>query len=199
MAFVLSYLNTILFGLVSLGICVLMMFLIAMPSFQGYVVFLLTVGIGMSVVTLMAFSAAVNADTNSQNVNATSSNLATLSACPDYWSSTWGTAAAAGPSSGSASASNILISCSSTNQLLDPITGNATQINLIAWVNGVDSCSNTNQMPQKISLGAQVDNQNDATICAFVQSSTNGTTLGTQYIPWTRVRPFCPANKPYPQ
>jgi hypothetical protein len=180
----LSHLNTLLFGLISLGICVLMMFFIAIPAFQGYVIFCLTVGIGLAIVTLMAFSAVVNEETVGDGVDDEHMNIS-LVTCPDYWSSTW--------QPEGRGRSNVVTSCSPSNQLWDPVTNTAIQVRLVAWVTGCSTGESTTFSSINLS---EHDATTDANVCKFVGGSMSDENVR---IPWTRVRPYCPKNDPYPK
>ena len=185
----LSHLNTLLFGVISMGICATLLFMLAVPMFQGYFVFFLTTGIGLMIVTLMAFAAVVNNDTTALAVSTNNSNISVTN-CPDYFHFVYGTT---GPTNGGNT--NDLKKCESTNILYNFVLDTSMQITITGMKYGTLPC-------EFISLPTSIDmvkftKQSDATICDLVNGGS-GAEDGVKFTPWTNVRPFCPNLVPYP-
>ena len=213
----LQHLNTLLFALLSMGICVLILFAMSVPAFGGYFVFLLTIGVGLAVVVLMALTTIVNNDTASSITSTV--GAVSVFACPDYYGYVYSYGAAMNPaSSPSPSASTTpsgaqdtayaltnasgqmqTTTCINSNLLYNPTTDTSTMFTLLNMVPDTPSCAVT-PVPTSIPL-APFYMTTDMIICNGVTGILNDGTAdssGIQYIPWTKVRPFCPSANPYP-
>ena len=187
MSLLLSHLNTILFGILSMGVCVLLMFLLLTPSLQGFFVFFLTTGIGLTIVTMAAMIALVNDTTTANAVQSAVDNISVIT-CPDYFGYV---------KEYDANNVNGVHACTSSNLLYNPVLDKTEQITFLKFVGDKNTCGK--DIPTLITLGGTGDNnyqkKSDAKICELVSGSVDST---IKYIPWTRVRPFCPRADPYP-
>lgn len=176
----LSHLNTLLFGVLSMGICAALLFMLAVPYLQVYFVFFLTTGLGLMIVTLSAFASIINGVNTAETISDTNSDM-TLSTCPNYFGFIW--------DKQSNSSGNSLKACTSSNLLYNASSDTSTLVTLLEFVHGMGSCGLP--VPTTVDV-SPYRKTNDLNICSFVTNTEN------KLVPWTKTRPFCPKADPYP-
>ena len=80
----LGHMNTILFAMATLAACTAVLFAILTPGLSDYFVFLTTVAIMLSIIVISTLWTLVTFETTDKKPS--SSNIATVKVCPDYYS-----------------------------------------------------------------------------------------------------------------
>ena len=147
---------------------------------------------------MLSLIAIVNADSASATLSL--DPKITVFSCPDYFGYVYGysqqssdkTATPAGYNTAlqDASGNTQTTTCTNVNTLYNYATDMATRVQLIAVISDTSTCGNM-PIQEKIPLN-DLYLTSDLAICNFVSSSN------IQYIPWTKIRPFCPGVNPYP-
>ncbi len=180
----LSHINTLLFAILAMGVCVVILFLMLMPALGRYFLFFLVADLGLLVVVFAALAAIVNQDATKDTI--ANDNRRRVQSCPDYYSYH----------------SNNK-SCRKINELYNPVTDTYTQVELMDLV---DKPCGYNPLPSIIDLN-MYDQKTDQTICNLVagrlatgeENIKNSDTATIKFVPWTAIRPFCPKVDPYPK
>lgn len=178
-----SYLNTLLFALISLGICVGIMLVLLSNEMRSLFTVLIVVDIGLLIVILMALARIVNG-TNVQDNKLGDGNAmdklnpVVVTKCPDYYGYEYRTEAKT-------------LYCNNTIVLTNPVTQEDITYTLNSVKKGVCDFA---AMPRSIELVKTLQGTSsivsDDSICTAI-CKRPGVTNDNSLPPWTYLRPFC--------